>query len=178
MHSFFLPYSKKRANYLHISKKNTTFAAAKVIKHIITMRPIIPAFILSVLLLMPCMLYADEVEIVLTEVVYNNTDTTSSPTFSTCSPDNLSSGDGSHKTGNTPPCKTCFRATINNNILSVSLQEWIPSAARIIVANVSGRVVLSQQLIDLKVEKLLSTGVYILRIETDGGALVGHFVVQ
>ena len=141
------------------------------------MKKIISAFLLSVLLLMPCTLYADEVEILLTEVVYNNTDTTSLPTFTTCSPD-ASSGDSSHKTGNTPPCKTCFRATINNNILSVTLQEWIPSTTRIIVVNASGRVVLSQQLTGSLVREFSSTGVYILRIETSGGALVGHFIVQ
>lgn len=129
-------------------------------------------FVLSLLLLVPCALHADEVEIVLTEVAYTT------PTTSYASLDNCATMDGSRKKGDTPPCKTCFRATVNNNTLSINKLELDSPLAQVIVATASGQVMWTQIVYDSMVKTFSSTGVYVLRIETGGGALVGHFIVQ
>ena len=79
----------------------------------------------------------------------------------------------------TPTRPTDFRATINGNTLSVSKEnEAIPSAQATVVNAATGGVVVHQQFTTTLSEQISTSGVYALRIETAGGALVGQFIVQ
>ena len=122
---------------------------------------------LSALLAMPCILRAEEVEIQLVEVIQMTPLPGDDPL------------DGAEQSGTNPTRPTSFRATINGNTLSVSKQdENIPSAQAIVVNAATGGVVVNQQFTTTLSEQIATQGVYALRIETAGGALVGQFVVQ
>ena len=122
---------------------------------------------LSALLAMPCILRAEEVEIQLMEVIQ----------FSPLPGDDPL--DGPEQSGTNPPRPRDFRATINGNTLSVSKQdENIPSAQAIVVNASTGSIVVNEQFTNSLLEQISAQGVYALRIETAGGALVGQFIVQ
>ena len=125
------------------------------------------ALVLSVLFAMPCVLHAEEIEIQLMEVI------TMSPLPGD---DPLDDPDSE---GNTPPRPRSFRATINGSSLSILKQdEAIPSAQAIVVNASTGSVVVNEQFTTTISEQISTSGTYVLRIETAGGALVGQFVVQ
>lgn len=125
------------------------------------------ALVLGVLLTIPCALRAEEVEIVLTEVI----------TMSPLPGDNPL--DNPEHTPNNPPCPACFRATIDGNALSITKQEpAIPSAQATVVNASTGSIVLNQQFTNSVQQQISNTGVYVLHITTEGGALVGQFIVQ
>lgn len=87
--------------------------------------------------------------------------------------------DGTGRSGNTQIDPTQFRATVNANTLSITKQEpAIPSAQAIVVKATTGNVVLNQPFVDSLSEQISESGVYVLNIETDGGSLVGRFIVQ
>lgn len=122
---------------------------------------------LIALFAMPVFLRADEVVIQLMEVV------TMSPL----------PGDGplddSNQTPPEPPRPTDFRATIDGHFLRVIKQNSdIPSAQVAVVNASNGGLVLNQLMTDSMEETISNNGVYVLHIETDGGALVGQFIVQ
>ena len=122
---------------------------------------------LSALLAMPCILRAEEVEIQLVEVIQMTPLPGDDPL------------DGNDHMIPTPTRPTDFRATINGNTLSVSKEnEDIPSAQAIVVNAATGGIVVNQQFTNSLLEQISAQGVYTLRIETAGGALVGQFVVQ
>ena len=122
---------------------------------------------LSALLAMPCILRAEEVEIQLVEVVQMTPLPGDDPL------------DDPEQSNPTPTRPTSFRATIDGNTLSVSKQdENIPSAQAIVVNASTGGIVVNQQFTNSLLEQISAQGVYALRIETAGGALVGQFVVQ
>ena len=122
---------------------------------------------LSALLAMPCILRAQEVEIQLVEVIQMTPLPGEDPL------------DGNDHMIPTPTRPTDFRATINGNTLSVSKEnEAIPSAQATVVNASTGGVVVNQQFTTTLSEQISAQGVYALRIETAGGALVGQFVVQ
>ena len=122
---------------------------------------------LSALLAMPCILRAEEVEIQLVEVIQM----TPLPGY-----DPL---DDPEQSEPTPTRPRNFRATINGNTLSVSKEnEDIPSAQAIVVNAATGGIVVNQQFTNSLLEQISAQGVYALRIETAGGALVGQFIVQ
>ena len=122
---------------------------------------------LSALLAMPCILRAQEVEIQLVEVIQMTPLPGEDPL------------DGNDHMIPTPTRPTDFRATINGNTLSVSKEnEAIPSAQATVVNVATGGVVVNQQFTTTLSEQISAQGVYALRIETAGGALVGQFVVQ
>lgn len=122
---------------------------------------------LSVLLAMPCMLHAEEIEIQLMEVIQMGVLPGDNPL------------DGPGKEGSTPPCPSCFRATINGNLLAITKQEAsIPFAQATVVNATTGSIVLNQQFTTSLSEQIGTPGVYALHIETAGGALVGQFIVQ
>lgn len=78
-----------------------------------------------------------------------------------------------------PPTPTDFRASINGNSLVIEKQdEAIPSAQATVVNASTGNVVLNQPFTDSLQEQVASAGVYVLRIETAGGALTGRFIVE
>ena len=87
--------------------------------------------------------------------------------------------DNSEKETTTPPSPTSFRASINGNSLVIEKQdEAIPSAQATVVNASTGNVVLNQPFTDSLQEQVASAGVYVLRIETAGGALTGRFIVE
>ena len=123
--------------------------------------------VLSILLALPCVLRAEEVEIQLVEVIQMTPLPGDDPLDD---PDQYPSD---------PPRPTSFRATINGNTLSVSKEnEDIPSAQAIVVNAATGSIVVNEQFTNSLLEQISAQGVYALRIETAGGALVGQFIVQ
>ena len=125
------------------------------------------ALAVGALLAMPCVLHAEEIEIQLVEVIQM----TPLPGY-----DPL---DDPEQSEPTPTRPRDFRATINGNTLSVSKEnEAIPSAQATVVNAATGGVVVQQQFTTTLSEQISTSGVYALRIETAGGALVGQFVVQ
>ena len=81
--------------------------------------------------------------------------------------------------GNTPPRPAGFHATINGHFLRITKQDTnIPSAQVSVVNASNGGLVLNQLMTDSMEETISNNGVYVLHIETDGGALVGQFIVQ
>ena len=125
------------------------------------------ALVLGALLTIPCALRAEEVEIQLMEVIQMTplpgVDPLDDPILY---PD-------------VPPRPRDFRATINGNTLSIEKrEEAIPSAQATVVNASTGGVVVNQQFTTTLSEQIATQGVYALRIETAGGALVGQFIVQ
>ena len=122
---------------------------------------------LSALLAMPCILRAEEVEIQLMEVIQMTPLPGVDPL------------DDSNQSDPNPTRPRNFRATINGNTLSIEKrEEAIPSAQAIVVNASTGGVVVNQQFTTTLSEQISAQGVYALRIETAGGALVGQFIVQ
>ena len=131
------------------------------------MRKNIVALVLGTLLTMPCILRAEVVVIPLMEVI----------TMSPLPGDNPL--DGPDQSPDVPPCPTCFLATIDGNQLAVSIEEpTIPAADAIVVNASTGGIVLHRHFTSSISETISNTGVYVLHIETEGGALVGQFIVQ
>ena len=125
------------------------------------------ALAVGALLAMPCVLHAEEIEIQLVEVIQM----TPLPGY-----DPL---DDPEQSEPTPTRPNDFRATINGNTLSVSKEnEAIPSAQATVVNAATGGVVVHQQFTTTLSEQIATQGVYVLHIETAGGALVGQFIVQ
>ena len=125
------------------------------------------ALVFGALLTIPSALRAEEVEIQLMEVIQMTPLPGVDPL------------DGNDHMGDTPTRPRDFRATINGNTLSVSKEnEAIPSAQATVVNASTGGVVVNQQFTTTLSEQIATQGVYVLHIETAGGALVGQFVVQ
>lgn len=124
-------------------------------------------FALSILLSMPCVLYATEVEIQLMEVTGMGTLPGDNPL------------DDPEQADPHPTRPNDFRATINGNALSILRQNSaIPSAQATVVNAQTGSVVLNQQFTNSLSEQISTLGIYVLHINTEGGALVGQFIVQ
>lgn len=123
--------------------------------------------VLAVLFLMPCALRAEEVVIQLMEVV----------TMSPLPGDDPL--DGPDQDPTIPPRPAGFHATINGHFLRITKQDTnIPSAQVSVVNASNGGLVLNQLMTDSMEETISNNGVYVLHIETEGGALVGQFIVQ
>ena len=119
------------------------------------------------LLAMPCVLHAEEIEIQLVEVIQMTPLPGDNPL------------DDPEQSEPTPTRPRDFRATINGNTLSIEKREAaIPSAQAIVVNAATGGLVLNQSMTDSMEETISNTGVYVLHIVTEGGALTGQFVVQ
>ena len=131
------------------------------------MKKILAALVLGALLTIPCVLHAEEVEIQLMEVIQMTPLPGVDPL------------DDSNQSDPNPTRPNDFRATINGNTLSIEKrEEAIPSAQAIVVNAATGGVVVNQQFTTTLSEQIATQGVYALRIETAGGALVGQFIVQ
>lgn len=125
------------------------------------------AFLLSILLTVPCVLRAEEVEILLSEVIGMSVLPGDNPL------------DDPEQTPPNPTRPNDFRATINGTNLSIQkLESSIPSAQAIVVNASTGSIVVNEQFTTTMSEQISTFGTYVLRIETAGGALVGQFVVQ
>lgn len=122
---------------------------------------------LAVLMAVPCMLQAEEIEIQLMEVIQMGVLPGDNPL------------DGPDHMGTDPTRPTNFRATIDGTTLSVTKQESaIPSAQAIVVNASTGSVVVNQPFTTTLTQQISTPGVYALRICTAGGDLIGQFVVQ
>lgn len=122
---------------------------------------------LAMLLFMPCVLHAEEIEIQLMEVVDMGFIPGDNPL------------DGPNQDPSVPTRPNDFRATINGNSLTVLKQEAsIPSAQAIVVNASTGTPVINEQFTNSLSRQIATSGIYVLRIETAGGALIGQFVVQ
>ena len=125
------------------------------------------ALVLGVLFTIPCVLHAEEVEIQLMEVISMQPLPGDDPL------------DDPIQTPTEPPRPRSFRATINGNALSVLKQDAaIPSAQATVVNAQTGNIVLNQQFTESLSGQISNSGVYVLHINTAGGALVGQFIVQ
>lgn len=125
------------------------------------------ALVLGAMFILPCMVYAEEVEIQLIEVVEMSPLPGDSPL------------DGPNQDPDVPTRPTNFRATIDGTTLMVSKQEAsIPSAQAIVVNASTGSVVVNQPFTTSISRQISKTGAYILRIQTANGALVGQFIVE
>ena len=125
------------------------------------------ALVLGALLTIPCVLHAEEIEIQLEEVIQMTPLPGDNPL------------DDPEQSEPTPTRPNDFRATINGNTLSIEKREAaIPSAQAIVVNAATGSIVVNEQFTNSLLEQISAQGVYALRIETAGGALVGQFVVQ
>lgn len=123
--------------------------------------------VLAVFFLMPSVLRADEVVIQLMEVI----------TMSPLPGDDPL--DDPFQSPNDPPRPNDFRATIDGHFLRITKQDTnIPSAQVAVVNASNGGLVLNQLMTDSMEETISNNGVYVLHIETEGGALVGQFIVQ
>ena len=122
---------------------------------------------LIALLAMPCILRAEEIEIQLSEVIGLNVLPGDNPL------------DDPEQTQSDPPRPTDFRASINGNSLAISKRnDAIPSAQATVVNAQTGSIVVNQQFTSSLAEQIANAGVYVLHIQTAGGALVGQFIVQ
>jgi len=122
---------------------------------------------LSVMLFtLPNFLRAEEVEIPLNEVV-----------SMTPIPGDDPLDDEGHM-GHVPPRPNDFHAVHNGNTLSITRQNsTIPSAHATVVKVSNGSIVLNQQFTESLSEQIPASGTYVLHIQTDGGALVGQFMI-
>ena len=131
------------------------------------MRKILLTSALMLLILMPCALRAEEMEIPLMEVVEMG-----------ILPGDNPLDDADHM-GHVPTRPTSFRATIDGTTLTVSKQEaMIPSAQAVVVNASTGAVVANEEFTTSFTENITFSGIYVLRIHTAGGDLVGQFRVQ
>ena len=123
--------------------------------------------ILAALFLMPCVLRAEEVVIQLMEVI----------SMSPLPGDEPLDGPGQHP--DDPPRPNDFRATIDGHSLRVIKQNADITSTQVAVVNAStGGLVLNQLMTDSMEETISNNGVYVLRIATAGGDLVGQFIVE
>jgi len=130
------------------------------------MKKILPLALVA-LLTMPCTLRAEEVVIQLMEVIQMGTLPGDNPL------------DGPEQSEPEPTRPRDFHATIDGNTLSITKEEaTIPSAQAVVVNASTGGIVLNQQFTNSLNEQISNAGVYVLHIETAGGALVGQFIVQ
>ena len=125
------------------------------------------ALVLSLFLAVPCVLHAEEVEIQLMAIEGMGFIPEDNPL------------DGPERSGDEPTQPTSFRATINGNSLTILKQdEAIPSAQAVVVNATTGGVVINEQFTNSLSRPIANAGVYVLRIETAGGDLVGQFVIE
>ena len=125
------------------------------------------SMVLGLLLAVPCVMQAEEIEIQLTEVIGLNVLPGDNPL------------DDPEPVGEGPTRPTDFRASINGNTLSITKRnENIPSAQATVVNASTGSIVVNQQFTTSYQGQISNAGVYVLHIQTEGGALVGQFIVQ
>jgi len=120
---------------------------------------------LLMLLMQPNLLLAEEVEIQLVEVQIMGTISGDNPL------------DGNDHMGDTPTRPNDFRATIDGNVLNVTIEEPSITSAQLRVYRQSTLLV-NHSFYIATTEVLPSAGNYTLEIQTDGGMLVGNFNVQ
>ncbi len=125
------------------------------------------AFLLSILLAMPCVLRAEEVEILLSEVIGMSVLPGDNPL------------DDPDQNPDVPTRPTDFRATIDGSTLVVSIEEpSIPSANLRVTRVGTNALVVNHSFSDETVEQMPAADSYVIEIETAGGSLIGYFDVE
>jgi hypothetical protein len=143
------------------------FCLCLILKFLQIMKTKFIALVLSLLIAMPCVLHAEEIEIQLMEVIGMTPLPGDDPL------------DGNDHMESNPPRPRDFRATINGTSLSIQkLETSIPSAQATVVNAATGNIVVNQQFTSSMQSQISNAGVYVLHIETATGALVGQFIVQ
>ncbi len=123
--------------------------------------------LLGVLFAMPCVLNAEEVEIQLFEVIG----------LSPLPGDNPL--DDPEQADPQPTRPRNFRATIDGNTLSVSIEEpSIPTANLRVTRVGTNALVVNHSFSDETVEQMPASDSYVIEIETAGGSLIGYFDVE
>lgn len=131
------------------------------------MKRILIALVLSTLLTIPCVMHAKEIEIQLIEVIQMTLFPGNEPL------------DGPEQSGTNPTRPTDFRATINGNVLEINKLETAILSAQATVFNIqTGNIVVNQQFTTSFAIPIAAQGIYTLHIQTEGGALVGQFIIQ
>ena len=124
------------------------------------------ALAFSVLFAMPCVLHAEEIEIQLFEVVGMSPIPGDDPL------------DDPDQNPDTPTRPRDFRATINGNVLTVTILEPSIPNAQVYVWGQSNSPVVNTTVYSTSTEWISNSGSYSLEIQTTGGTLVGNFNVQ
>ena len=125
------------------------------------------ALVLGVLLSMPCMLLAEEVEIQLFEVIGMNVMPGDNPL------------DDPIQNPGVPPRPTDFRASIDGNVLSVSIENTaIPMANLRVTRQSTHATIVNHSFNSAALEQMPAVDSYVIEIETEGGALIGYFDVR
>ncbi len=125
------------------------------------------ALALGVLLSMPCMLLAEEVEIQLFEVIGMSVMPGDNPL------------DGPEQSPGAPPRPAGFRATIDGNLLTVSIEDPAIPMANLRVTRLSTHaMIVNHSFNSAALEQMPAVDSYVIEIETEGGALIGYFEVQ
>lgn len=125
------------------------------------------ALALGVLLSMPCMLLAEEVEIQLFEVIGMSVMPGDNPL------------DDPIQDPGIPPRPTSFRATIDGSLLTVSIEDPAISTANLRVTRQSTHAtIVNHSFNSAALEQMPAVDSYVIEIETEGGALIGYFDVR
>lgn len=131
------------------------------------MRHKIIALVLGAMLALPCTLRAEEVEIQLFEVIGMSVLPGDNPL------------DDPDQSPGVPTRPTSFRATIDGNSLSVTIEDpAIPSANLRVTRQSTHAMVVNRSFSSAAIEQMPATDSYVIEIETEGGALIGYFNVQ
>ena len=125
------------------------------------------ALVLGVLLSMPCMLLAEVVEIQLFEAIGMNVMPGDNPL------------DDPIQNPGVPPRPTDFRASIDGNVLSVSIENTaIPMANLRVTRQSTHATIVNHSFNSAALEQMPAVDSYVIEIETEGGALIGYFDVR
>ena len=123
--------------------------------------------VLGVLLSMPCMLLAEEVEIQLFEVIGMSVMPGDNPL------------DDPIQNPGVPPRPAGFRATIDGNLLTVSIEDpAIPMANLRVTRQSTHAMIVNHSFNSAALEQMPAVDSYVIEIETEGGALIGYFDVR
>ena len=121
---------------------------------------------MSLMLMCPRLLLAEEVEIQLTEII--ETELLSNPT-----------GDSPMQSGENPTRPNDFRAFIDGHTLSICKQNLSVSSAQVCIVNAAtGTVVLNQSFSSHMSMEINTSCVYVLYIQMPHGMLKGKFMVH
>jgi hypothetical protein len=113
------------------------------------------------------MLLAEEVEIQLFEVIGMSVMPGDNPL------------DDPEKIGDTPPTPTDFRASVDGNVLSVSIENTaIPMANLRVTRQSTHATIVNHSFNSAALEQMPAVDSYVIEIETEGGALIGYFDVR
>ena len=87
--------------------------------------------------------------------------------------------DDSNQSPKEPPRPTDFRASIDGNVLSVSIENTtIPMANLRVTRQSTHATIVNHSFNSAALEQMPAVDSYVIEIETEGGALIGYFDVR